>query len=477
MPQPRDLVNGVLNFRLGYNLQRPYPGRWTTPIVCGVFVGLTILLAFVNIPLAAYDVVQEFTYTPNDTTNALPFSSLVPSSLRHSAGDFMPQTFKIGDTIQTNLSAFDYQILTAYQNELPSKAVASFPYYNNALSTCDVANLTLSVRKEERASISASIGCWLPIMYTMTMELNHAALKDRTAGFLGAVRALDSLLVDLEYGWSDETVVLSSDVWHGPDTPQNATGMDLSVYPCCVCGGTPSSESNRGSAHSYGEDVIGHLSCDNETAQFSGTYIQVYYANGTYGQLNMVDILPSSSDLQVPANVRLVLENTFQAIYHLIRLDLGIIRENQMYTSAAAYNQSISAVPLFSRFAQINGTAVPATVLSGGIMPRPFDSYANITRQDRATESYLSYGWDEALDVRVPSVIYLRPVFRQKPTASAAASVFVSTFAMVSALWKLFTLIAGGMMSSPATNDSPAVCVHCQNGKKSRFYCLIDPTK
>ncbi|KAF9026874.1 hypothetical protein BDZ89DRAFT_1067360 [Hymenopellis radicata] len=409
MPQPRDLVNGVLNFRLGYNLQRPYPGRWTTPIVCGVFVSLTILLAFVNIPLAAYDVVQEFTYTPNDTTNALPFSSLVPSSLRHSAGHFM-QSFKIGDTIQTNLSAFDYQISTAYQNELPSKA----------------ANLTLSVRKEERVSISASIGCWLPIMYTMTMELNHAALKDRTA-------------------------VLSSDVWHGPDTPQNATGMDLSVYPCCVCGGTPSSESNRGSAHSYGEDVIGHLSCDNETAQFFGTYIQVYYANGTYGQLNIVDILPPSSDLQVPANV---LENAFQAIYHLIRLDLGVIRENQMYTSAAAYHRSISAVPLFSRFAQINGTAVPATVLSGGIMPRPFDSYANITRADRATESYLSYGWDEALDVRVPSVIYLRPVFRQKPTASAAASVFVSTFAMVSALWKLFTLIWG--------HD----CVHCQNGKR-----------
>ncbi|KAF8918915.1 hypothetical protein CPB85DRAFT_1279359 [Mucidula mucida] len=134
MSHPRHIANGVLNFRLGYNLQRPYPGRWTTPIVCSVFVGLTILLAI---------------------------------------------TLKIGDTIQTNLSAFDYQIATAYRNELPSKAVASFPYYNNALSTCDVANLTLSVRKEERVSISASIGCWLPIMYTMTIELNHEALDGR----------------------------------------------------------------------------------------------------------------------------------------------------------------------------------------------------------------------------------------------------------------------------------------------------------
>lgn len=67
---------------------------------------------------------------------------------------------------------------------------------------------------------------------------------------------------------------------------------------------------------------------------------------------------------------------------------------------------------------------------------------------DRATGSYLSYGLDEALDVRVPAVIYLRPVFRQKPTASAVASVFVSTFVMVSALWKLFTLVAGGVISA-----------------------------
>lgn len=69
------------------------------------------------------------------------------------------------------------------------------------------------------------------------------------------------------------SVVPSSDVWQGPDTPQTVTGMDLSVYPCCVCSGTPSAESNRGNAHSYGEDVIDHLSCDNETAKFSGTYI------------------------------------------------------------------------------------------------------------------------------------------------------------------------------------------------------------
>lgn len=75
--------------------------------------------------------------------------------------------------------------------------------------------------------------------------------------------------------------------------------------------------------------------------------------------LGPLNILPPSSELQVPTNVRLVLANAFQAVYHLIRLDLGIIRANQMYTSAAVYNNSVFAVPLFLRFAQINGTAVP----------------------------------------------------------------------------------------------------------------------
>ncbi|KAJ7844862.1 hypothetical protein B0H14DRAFT_2584952 [Mycena olivaceomarginata] len=46
---------------------------------------------------------------------------------------------------------------------------------------------------------------------------------------------------------------------------------------------------------------------------------------------------------------------------------------------------------------------------------------------------------------RVPVMHYLRPVPRLKPLSSAITSVFVSTFAMLSALWTIFSLGAGAL--------------------------------
>ncbi|KAG7441081.1 uncharacterized protein BT62DRAFT_937321 [Guyanagaster necrorhizus] len=198
------ITSAAKNFQLGYNIQKPYPWRGTTPLVCISFVGLTILLVFINIPLSAYDVVQEFTYTPNDTSPSLPFSSVVPASLRHTAGDFTPQTFKVGDTIQSNLSAFNYVITEAFKDSASYDPVGSFPYYNNPLSSCDVSNISLSLRKEERVSLSAVISCWLPAYYEMTLSLNHASMQDRTFQILNAVLDLDGLLTDAEYGWDSE---------------------------------------------------------------------------------------------------------------------------------------------------------------------------------------------------------------------------------------------------------------------------------
>ncbi|KAJ7166264.1 hypothetical protein C8R46DRAFT_1276200, partial [Mycena filopes] len=44
---------------------------------------------------------------------------------------------------------------------------------------------------------------------------------------------------------------------------------------------------------------------------------------------------------------------------------------------------------------------------------------------------------------RVPVITYLRPVQHLKPLGSAVTSVFVSTFAMVSVLWTIFSIGAG----------------------------------
>ncbi|KAJ6553396.1 hypothetical protein B0H19DRAFT_1377914 [Mycena capillaripes] len=497
---PRYLAAKVRHFRLGYSIQRPYPGRWTTLIVCIVYFAITVLLVLINIPLTAYDIVETFTYTPNETAAALPFSFLVPSLRRHSAGDFRPQTFEIGDSLRTNLSMFDYQISAAFTKEnqpiefgdpvtlgIP---VVSFVWSNNPLSSCDVFGITISLRKDERVVIGASVGCWMPATYSMNMALNHQSLQDRTGGFLEVLMTLDALLVDLEHSWNHEITVFT-DGGLLPD-PTNVTGMDVSVYPCCLCTGIgPEYESNRASYVPTDDNgIIGRLPCDTTTARFKGTSVQLRYpsAGGGYSYASMdfgdVEILPSTSvaELQVAPNLRAAIMNAFQAIFHAVRLDLGVIGDNQIYTSSAMYDQSISPLPSNgTRF----GAEGPSPVLRGGqyndqgpyterTRERRLDAAVYIIPQLDVATSFLNlfHGDDFILlithgvlrTVRVPSVAYLRPVFRQKPLASAAASVFVSTFAMVSVLWKLFSLFAAVAVSDKETPHACTHCHHCQSG-------------
>ncbi|KAF7354514.1 hypothetical protein MVEN_01140800 [Mycena venus] len=98
MPLVKDLLASIVNYRLGYSPTRPYAWRWTTPIAFGVFIVATIILTLINVPLSAYTIVTEATFTPNASLPALPLSGLVPSILQESSysGSFSPQTLVPG---------------------------------------------------------------------------------------------------------------------------------------------------------------------------------------------------------------------------------------------------------------------------------------------------------------------------------------------------------------------------------------------
>ncbi|KAJ7311661.1 hypothetical protein DFH08DRAFT_449121 [Mycena albidolilacea] len=121
-----------------------------------------------------------------------------------------------------------------------------------------------------------------------------------------------------------------------------------------------------------------------------------------------------------------VFQNVFQAIYHLLRVDLGVILNNQIYNSPQMFSLSI--------------------------MPVIIPGYPSLTNQARVTISNptLMAQWRQRVAFfqtsdRVPIMDYLQPVPRLKPLGSAITSEFVSTFAMLSALWTIFSLGAGAL--------------------------------
>ena len=92
-------------------------------------------------------------------------------------------------------------------------------------------------------------------------------------------------------------------------------------------------------------------------------------------------------------------QNVLEAVYHLVRLDLGVVLENQIYNS--------------------NATLTMAAL-------------------HKEVEFFKTSD-------RVPVMQYLRSTPRIKPLGSAITSVFVSTFAMLSALWTIFSIVAGAL--------------------------------
>ncbi|KAF7343596.1 hypothetical protein MSAN_01980100 [Mycena sanguinolenta] len=274
------ILNGIKSFRLGYAEERPYPWRWTTSIVLCAFLLISPFLAVLNVPLSAYNIVQEFTYQPNDTLPTVFLGNLVPSVLKNPTDSFTPQLLSVGETIVLDDNIFNYTISQAFDGIDTSKPVSTFPYYNNPLSDgCDVANITIQVQLTE--------------------------------------------------------------------------------------------------------------------------------------------------------------DPTF---YHLIRLDLGVIVDNQIYNSPQMFNRTI------------------------GSIDTEFYSLANAARNS-TSNAMLMEQWQREVEffqhnTRVPPLEYLRSVPRLKPLGSAVTGVFVSTFAILSVMWTAFSLVAGAL--ARAHRKAP----HDTTGKK-----------
>jgi hypothetical protein len=123
-----------------------------------------------------------------------------------------------------------------------------------------------------------------------------------------------------------------------------------------------------------------------------------------------------------------LVHNMFQSLFQLLRLEMGIIPPNQIYASPEMFNDSISLV------------SMPYTPWPSSI------SMANIYRASTTNQSVLTQ-WHDMVDLfnttdRVPVMQYSRTVPRLKPLGSAITSVFVSTFAMLSSIWTVFSLAA-----------------------------------
>ncbi|KAF7343628.1 hypothetical protein MSAN_01983500 [Mycena sanguinolenta] len=354
--------------RVDVTLSSAYPWRWTTPVVLGTFLVISRFLAMVNVPLSAYNIVQEFTYQPNDTLPAVFLGNLVPLVLQNPTNSFTPQLLNVGDIIVLDNYILNYTVSQAFDGVDTSKPVSAFSYYSNPLSdNCDVTNITIQL-----LFTLSSTG---PPVWNSEVQ---APCSSNAPRFV----VVDNPTV--AFGTSDRGSIPFQE-WLGP-VPAQVT------------------------------DIL---------------------ARAALGNISI-------------SHLGISCENLIQTFYHLVRLDLGVILENQIYNSPEMFNRTIVDMGDFSFASEARDWTFNTTLMAQ--WQQEVNFFQNNTR--------------------VPTLEYLRSVPRLKPMGSAVTSVFVSTFAMLSVIWTVFSLVAGALARKPsgkALNDALGkkhTLEQCERGDK-----------
>ncbi|KAK7062339.1 hypothetical protein R3P38DRAFT_3303287 [Favolaschia claudopus] len=436
---PISLPGFIKNYRVNYNVEKPYPWHWTTPIALSILLLTTILLTCVNVPLTAFETVQEFTYFPNTSYARLPMENLIPVFLRASTVQFSPQHLNVGQSFQLNGSALSYTITSAFDT-VTQEPVQSFPYYNNAFSSsCDVKNITIAVQRTLGDSSIAYqyygwasngfIYCTFPTYFEMSWDMPYS----------GDIK-VDDFSPLHDFGADLKGIVVRA-------IPNGEITVAVTARPCCNCRGNLSLEAIEVDLKDVLQDP-----CNSKPVQFaalSGNIINTTATLNPWGS-NVSDFFSGLepqfqqgyigthdlSALQSP------MHNLFQIVYHFVRLDLGVILTNQIFGSPQMFNKSILPIQVPRFLMGADGTPF------GTISESAANSALSATTNTTTMQALHNLVHSMQNTDRVPVLEYLRPISRLKPLGSAITSVFVATFAMVSSVWAIFNIVAKAFVHS-----------------------------
>jgi hypothetical protein len=146
-----------------YNLTRPYPFRWFTPVAICLLVIATILFSVVNIASSGYTLVVLSTHDPNTTldqnTWLKHWPSFVTSKIRPTC---QPFTIPVQTQVFTNNTALTYTLTDIWQDNPDGSrnASSSLLYQNNLIENCSVQTIDMVFESEGRSAIQLSFSEW-----------------------------------------------------------------------------------------------------------------------------------------------------------------------------------------------------------------------------------------------------------------------------------------------------------------------------
>lgn len=146
-----------------YNISRPWPFKWFTPVVLLGTVILMVLFSLLNLVSNGYVLAVQYTDNPNATTTSQVWFNKWPSFLTSKVRPTCQASgIAIGTKILTNNTALTYTLDSVSQitKDNPGQFAPTLIYQNNLLSNCAITSATISYGFMDRTATQIAMSRW-----------------------------------------------------------------------------------------------------------------------------------------------------------------------------------------------------------------------------------------------------------------------------------------------------------------------------
>ncbi|KAJ0108970.1 hypothetical protein J7T55_005518 [Diaporthe amygdali] len=162
-----------------YNITRPYPFRWFTPVVIAGGIVITVLVSFLNVAASGYELIATSSTNPNTTLSDGNWYANWPSWLASTRASCETTTMPLQTGLYTNNTALPYTLVSAWRYDKSRNQISlgSLIYDNNPLLDCNVTSIQIGIESNDRTAGQVAVS-----QVGATLTANAVCLIERPEG-------------------------------------------------------------------------------------------------------------------------------------------------------------------------------------------------------------------------------------------------------------------------------------------------------
>lgn len=144
-----------------YNISRPYPFKWFTPLALIVIAIAAIPISIINLGSNGYFLAAQYSHDPNATVSERPHNNWPSFWITKFRPTCQSANIPINTRLLTNNTALTYTLTSVVQKaEANQTFSSSLVYHNNVLSDCTIDHIAVRLESTGRTATQIGLSNW-----------------------------------------------------------------------------------------------------------------------------------------------------------------------------------------------------------------------------------------------------------------------------------------------------------------------------